>query len=184
MSDFASVVLTLQSGRFIDYLLERPDVKPLWKSYTQHVFVKRLAKGTLSETSFKKYLVQDYLYLVCHHSSTHHPLSIKRFTRATDPLCQSLRVGRVQEHVDRDHRRRKSPHPIAFLSFSPIATLTLQNSQSAQMILQTKRETALHLTYCAKFGLSKTDVEAEKESQGQPLTAFSPLTPWRVPHRH
>lgn len=52
------------SGRFLDYLLERPDVQRLWKKYTEHEFVARLGDGTLPVENFKEYLVQDYLYLV------------------------------------------------------------------------------------------------------------------------
>lgn len=35
-----------------------------WHAYTHHEFVERLADGTLPLESFKRYLVQDYLYLV------------------------------------------------------------------------------------------------------------------------
>jgi thiaminase len=52
------------SGRFIDYLLDRPDVQGPWKEYTEHEFVQKLAAGTLPVERFKNYLVQDYLYLV------------------------------------------------------------------------------------------------------------------------
>jgi thiaminase len=52
------------SGRFIDYLLDRADVKAAWKEHTEHAFVAGLADGTLPVASFKYYLIQDYLYLV------------------------------------------------------------------------------------------------------------------------
>lgn len=35
-----------------------------WKAYTQHEFVKQMADGTLPETAFKDYLIQDYLFLI------------------------------------------------------------------------------------------------------------------------
>ena len=35
-----------------------------WHAYTEHQFVAALADGTLSEASFKHYLVQDYLFLM------------------------------------------------------------------------------------------------------------------------
>ncbi|EJT81099.1 hypothetical protein GGTG_01085 [Gaeumannomyces tritici R3-111a-1] len=51
-------------GNFIEYLLERPDVAPLWQRYTRHPFVMGLGDASLPLESFKSYLVQDYLYLI------------------------------------------------------------------------------------------------------------------------
>lgn len=51
-------------GHFLDYILERPDVQPLWDTFTKHEFVARLADSSLPVEKFKHYLVQDYLYLV------------------------------------------------------------------------------------------------------------------------
>lgn len=51
-------------GRFIDYVLERDDVKGVWKKHIHHPFVKKLGANTLPLESFKYYLIQDYLYLV------------------------------------------------------------------------------------------------------------------------
>lgn len=56
--------LSRNSGRFVEYLLERADVKPAWKEHTEHAFLQKLANGTLAIESFKNYLIQDYLYLV------------------------------------------------------------------------------------------------------------------------
>ncbi|EFE42898.1 hypothetical protein TRV_02263 [Trichophyton verrucosum HKI 0517] len=50
-------------GHFIDYILERPDVQPVWKAFTEHEFVQKLSIGALPVENFKWYLVQDYLYL-------------------------------------------------------------------------------------------------------------------------
>lgn len=49
---------------FIDYLLERKDVRPAWHEYTHHEFVERMGDGTLPPETFKYYMIQDYLYLV------------------------------------------------------------------------------------------------------------------------
>lgn len=57
-------VLTGTSDRFIDYLLNRPDVASVWERFTTHPFVLGLGSGKLPLESFKSYLVQDYLYLV------------------------------------------------------------------------------------------------------------------------
>ncbi|MGH7030032.1 MAG: TenA family protein [Stellaceae bacterium] len=36
----------------------------VWHAYTRHQFVLLLANGTLPEASFRRYLVQDYLFLI------------------------------------------------------------------------------------------------------------------------
>lgn len=53
-----------ESGRFIDYLLSRPDVAPVWHKFVYHPFVLAMGSGKLPLESFKNYLIQDYLYLV------------------------------------------------------------------------------------------------------------------------
>ncbi|KAJ5787531.1 Phosphomethylpyrimidine kinase type-1 [Penicillium paradoxum] len=50
-------------GRFLEYLLDRPDVQRVWQKFTYHEFVEGLGQGTLPVERFKAYLVQDYLYL-------------------------------------------------------------------------------------------------------------------------
>src|SRR6202165_3345873 len=35
-----------------------------WRAYTEHPFIVGLADGTLPETAFRHYLVQDYLFLI------------------------------------------------------------------------------------------------------------------------
>lgn len=52
------------SGRFVDYLLNHPSVKPIWYEYTHHPFTTQLGAGTLGKKSFQHYLIQDYLFLV------------------------------------------------------------------------------------------------------------------------
>jgi thiaminase/transcriptional activator TenA len=37
---------------------------PTWHAYTRHEFVLRLADGTLPEAAFRRYLIQDYLFLL------------------------------------------------------------------------------------------------------------------------
>jgi thiaminase/transcriptional activator TenA len=36
----------------------------IWRDYTRHEFVRRLAQGDLPEPAFRRYLVQDYLFLL------------------------------------------------------------------------------------------------------------------------
>ncbi|MDU1539508.1 MAG: thiaminase II [Paeniclostridium sordellii] len=47
--------------KFTDYLFD--EVKDIWKSYLNHLFVKEIGEGTLPKEKFKRYLIQDYLYL-------------------------------------------------------------------------------------------------------------------------
>jgi thiaminase (transcriptional activator TenA) len=37
---------------------------PAWPEYTRHEFVLRLAAGDLPEAAFRRYLIQDYLFLI------------------------------------------------------------------------------------------------------------------------
>ncbi|KAK4226097.1 Rapamycin-insensitive companion of mTOR, N-term-domain-containing protein [Podospora fimiseda] len=67
LNHFHSVyTMPFSPDHFIEYLLERPDVAPVWKRYIAHPFVMAMGDGTLPIESFKGYLIQDYLYLVCY----------------------------------------------------------------------------------------------------------------------
>ena len=35
-----------------------------WEAYVRHGFVRQLGAGTLPESCFKHYLIQDYLFLI------------------------------------------------------------------------------------------------------------------------
>lgn len=56
-------ILPFAEGKFLEYLLQRDDVKPVWHAYTDHPFANQMGDGTLPVETFKEYLVQDYLYL-------------------------------------------------------------------------------------------------------------------------
>ncbi|KAL4797109.1 DNA polymerase family B-domain-containing protein [Aspergillus venezuelensis] len=56
--------LPFAPGRFLEYILDRPDVQEVWKRFTEHDFVAGLGSGKLPVERFKEYLSQDYLYLV------------------------------------------------------------------------------------------------------------------------
>ncbi|OAA41030.1 Phosphomethylpyrimidine kinase type-1 [Metarhizium rileyi] len=65
LNHFHSVqILPFAPGYFIEYLLQRPDVKHVWETFLHHPFVMALGNGTLPLESFKGYIIQDYLYLV------------------------------------------------------------------------------------------------------------------------
>ena len=52
------------SGKFIEYLISRPDVKDIWEAHVKHPFVEHVGNGSLPLQGFKAYLIQDYLFLV------------------------------------------------------------------------------------------------------------------------
>lgn len=114
-------------GRFLEYMLDRPDVQKVWQRFTYHEFVEGMGHGTLPLDRFKEYLVQDYLYLV-------------QFAR-----CNSLASYKAK-------------------TMDSIAA-------SARIVLHIQREMALHLDYCASFGLSKEEIEAHSETIA--CTAYS-----------
>ncbi|KAI9873975.1 MAG: hypothetical protein M1830_010344, partial [Pleopsidium flavum] len=60
----STYMLPFAPDRFLDYLLNRAEVKEAWREHTEHEFVNRMADGSLPIENFKYYLIQDYLYLV------------------------------------------------------------------------------------------------------------------------
>src|SRR5690349_3006847 len=50
------------SGTLYGRLVDRAG--DAWRSYTRHECVLRLARGDLPEAAFRRYLVQDYLFLL------------------------------------------------------------------------------------------------------------------------
>ncbi|OMP82669.1 putative hydroxymethylpyrimidine/phosphomethylpyrimidine kinase 2 [Diplodia seriata] len=56
--------LPFAPGRFLEYVLDREDVKDPWREHTHHSFVHGLSDGTLPLGKFKNYLIQDYLFLI------------------------------------------------------------------------------------------------------------------------
>lgn len=60
----STYTLPFSPGHFVEWMLERPDVAPVWQRFVNHPFVMAMGNGTLPLESFKGYLVQDYLYLI------------------------------------------------------------------------------------------------------------------------
>ncbi|KAH0525940.1 hypothetical protein TsFJ059_009338 [Trichoderma semiorbis] len=60
----STYTLPFSPGYFVEYLLEHPAVRDVWKEFVYHPFVMALGNGTLPLESFKGYIIQDYLYLV------------------------------------------------------------------------------------------------------------------------
>ncbi|KAJ3525401.1 hypothetical protein NM208_g11657 [Fusarium decemcellulare] len=60
----STYTLPFAPGYFIEWLLERPDVRKVWDEFVYHPFVMAMGDGTLPLESFKGYIIQDYLYLI------------------------------------------------------------------------------------------------------------------------
>lgn len=92
-----------------------------WASYVDHSFVRQMGQGSLPETAFRTYLVQDYLFLI-------------QFARAWALAAYKSR----------------RPSDIRAAQAGLAAVLD---------------ETDLHVRLCARWGLSKADIEAAPEHQ-------------------
>ncbi|KAF1812986.1 thiamine biosynthesis protein-like protein (Thi-4) [Eremomyces bilateralis CBS 781.70] len=119
--------LPFAPGYFIDYILERADVREPWAQHVQHDFVMQLARGSLDKARFNHYLVQDYLFLI-------------QFARAN-----------------------------ALAAYKAKTLADIQ--QAVNAVADIQRETALHITFCEEYGLSKSDIERAEESQA--CTAYT-----------
>ncbi len=53
-----------------------------WRAYTEHPFTNALADGSLAEAAFRRYLVQDYLFLI--ELARAHALSVYKSPTLTD----------------------------------------------------------------------------------------------------
>lgn len=91
-----------------------------WQAYTWHPFVHGLSDGTLPLAAFRRYLIQDYLFLI-------------HFARA-----EALAVFKAESV---DAMREKTEAIRAILA-----------------------ETAMHLRYCAAWGIPEAEVRATPES--------------------
>lgn len=156
------------SGYFIEHLLSRADVKPVWDEFVYHPFVMGLGDGTLPLESFKGYIIQDYLYLVSPFSSYVSSISLLLLICA-GALFASQRPRCLQVHQHQGHCPCKSNHlPISSSSFvlSP-----LTNAQSTEIVNHIAREMELHIGYCKTFGISESEIQQTRELQG----TFSPI---------
>ncbi|RWR10296.1 thiaminase II [Sinirhodobacter populi] len=92
----------------------------IWESYVDHEFVRVLGTGELPEACFRRFLVQDYLFL-------------KHFARA---------------------------YGLAVYKSQTVSDIRAANA-ALQGILQ---EVPLHVTYCARWGLSEAQMQYEPEA--------------------
>jgi thiaminase/transcriptional activator TenA len=98
----------------------RRDAGAEWAAYTQHEFVRALARGTLPEADFRIFLTQDYLYLI--HYARCYALAVFK----SDTLEEMRAAARVMGHV--------------------------------------LAEMPLHVEFCAEWGLTEADMQAQPES--------------------
>ncbi|KAF2814799.1 uncharacterized protein BDZ99DRAFT_378729 [Mytilinidion resinicola] len=89
--------LPFAPGGFIEYLLERDDVREPWKEHTEHVFVQQMAQGTLPLAIFKHYLIQDYLFLI--HFSRANALAAYKAKTLEDISRSAKTVMHIQEEL-------------------------------------------------------------------------------------
>ncbi|TID02133.1 putative hydroxymethylpyrimidine/phosphomethylpyrimidine kinase 2 [Colletotrichum higginsianum] len=130
-------------GRFIEYMLARTDVKDVWKTFVYHPFVMAMGDGTLPMDSFKKYLIQDYLYLVCLWS-----------------FGQDLLLTYSKVHFAR-------ANALASYKAKNIADI----AAGATIVSHITREMSLHIDYCKDFGITVPEIEATEEHQA--CTAYT-----------
>ncbi|KAJ9645971.1 trifunctional hydroxymethylpyrimidine kinase/phosphomethylpyrimidine kinase/thiaminase [Coniosporium apollinis] len=89
--------LPFSPGHFVDYVLDREDVKKAWLAYSEHDFVKQLAKGALPLEKFKNYLIQDFLFLI--HFSRANALAAYKAKSLEDIKRSAENVTHIQEEV-------------------------------------------------------------------------------------
>ena len=80
-------------GHFIPYLLSHPKIAPVWERYISHPFATAMGNGTLPLSTFKKYLIQDYLYLT--HFARTYALAAYKSTNIT----QISRCAEIVLHI-------------------------------------------------------------------------------------
>ena len=96
----------------------KADNRSVWETYTGHAFVRRMADGSLPQAAFRRYLVQDYLFLI-------------QFARA---------------------------YALAAYKSDTLADIR-QAAAGLSAIVDV--EMGLHVKFCAKWGLTETQMEAE-----------------------
>ncbi|KAL2020373.1 hypothetical protein VTK56DRAFT_8502 [Thermocarpiscus australiensis] len=94
----STYTLPFSPGHFIDYVLERPDVAPLWDRFINHPFVLAMGNGTLPLESFKGYLIQDYLYLV--HFARANALASYKATTMQDIAASAAIVTHIFKEME------------------------------------------------------------------------------------
>lgn len=127
-------------------------MKPVWDEFVHHPFVMALGDGTLPLESFKGYIIQDYIYLVCNVYD-----SIECCADVVDSLFSSKRPRSLQVKIHHQHFSRKS------LTTHQDTMLMIQSTEIVGHII---REMQLHINYCKTFGISEEEIQNTPEHQG------------------
>ncbi|VTN53342.1 thiaminase II [Klebsiella pneumoniae] len=78
-----------------------------WQRYVAHPFVQQLASGTLAENAFRRYLTQDYLFLI--HFARSYALLVSKTAHAAGDAGR----GRLDEcHPQRTAAARRLLCPV------------------------------------------------------------------------
>ncbi|CAI4219067.1 unnamed protein product [Parascedosporium putredinis] len=98
----SSFQLPFSRGYFIEHLLSREDVKPVWDRFVHHPFVMGLGDGSLPLESFKGYIIQDYLYLIhfarAHALAAYKATNMKKISRSNEIVAHIFRESTL--HID------------------------------------------------------------------------------------
>jgi thiaminase/transcriptional activator TenA len=78
------------SGRFSDQL--REGAEPFWTAATTHRFTRQLAEGSLPDSVFARYLIQDYHYVDCLAQAVGFAVGLAPDMTARRPLAGFLSV--------------------------------------------------------------------------------------------
>jgi thiaminase/transcriptional activator TenA len=93
-----------------------------WRAYVGHAFVRGLGDGTLPEASFRRYLVQDYLFLI--HFARAYALAAYKATALVDIREAAAMVSAIVDtemrlHVELCSRWRLSEREMAAVPEAP-----------------------------------------------------------------
>ena len=104
----------------------KDEAEPIWQRIFDHPFLKEIKEGTLSEETFRYYLIQDYLYLEgfgrtvalalakAPDSQTFQDLAHRVMTPVERPLHQKLFAAASISHTDAENAVR-SPANTAYV---------------------------------------------------------------------
>lgn len=101
-----------QSGEFLDYLINHPDVNNNWKNYTEHKFVKDLAENNLPFNKFLYFLKQDYHYLVNY--AQVHGLAASLAPTYQQTHAQATIIAEIVEEIERHKQKLSTTYNIDY----------------------------------------------------------------------
>ncbi|ORY70007.1 Phosphomethylpyrimidine kinase-domain-containing protein [Pseudomassariella vexata] len=125
----STYTLPFAPGRFIEYLLERPDVAPVWHRFVNHEFVMGLGNGKLPLYSFKYYLIQDYLYLT-QYARASALASYK--ARTMDDIAAAILIPRPQGAAIVSHIHREMSLHLTYCTSFGISRSDIEQTEEHQ----------------------------------------------------